>query len=129
MLPFLITGLAWAQGAPESPPTWSGLLALGINTVVVGAGVKILAAWAPWVRHRYPVLLPLITGVAGPLIAMLQNGLSSMTGAPINLSPWLAIFSGATSIAVAQVPIQYRRQKLLRGVTPVRRHPTDGAPI
>ncbi|HXG76466.1 MAG TPA: hypothetical protein VNJ53_07850 [Gaiellaceae bacterium] len=82
---------------------WKPILAGFINTTAVLLLVQGLKTLLPWLRQTTPWLLPVLAASAGPLVAAVQSWLAAWLGAPIDLSPLVAIFSGATATAVHQV--------------------------
>ena len=127
--------LVWAQGTPTPPmpppeSSWGLILATAINTVGVMLILKGVASVMPWLREQVPVLLPILAGAIGPAVAALQTALAEKLGVPIDLSPLVGIFSGGSSIALAQVFIQRRRMRAVHKVVGSgAKLAHDGAPI
>lgn len=121
----------WAQTAAAAPPVtmppgWEQVAAALINMLLSLLLAK-LGAWGiPLLRERYPAMLPVLTAVLGALIAAMQSWLQQAGGPMIGLSPAAGLFTGASSVAVAQFFIQRRRMKAVPSVTKLS---SEGAPL
>lgn len=111
---FCIVVLAHAQNpAPTPPVQWGTVVAGIINLLVTMVVVQALKSWIPKINAQLPWLLPIIAGAVGPGLATLQNLISAWFGAPIDLSPVVAIFTGGSAVALHQVYRQGIKQHLL----------------
>jgi len=77
--------------------------AAAINSVGVLAVVQLIKSYAPKLKVQLPWLIPIIAGAVGPAVAAGQNALGAYLGIPIDLSPIVAVFTGATATAMNQV--------------------------
>lgn len=100
----LIAAVAGAQTPAPAPtePTWGSIWAGLINTTAVLVVVQVCKTYLPTLRVRMPAFLPILAGALGPAIALLQNRLATRLGYPIDLSPILALFTGAAATMVNQ---------------------------
>ncbi len=89
---------------------YGGVLAALINSVLVLAIVQILKTKVPKLKEKLPWLIPIIAGAIGPAVAAGQNYLSGLIGAPIDISPIAAIFTGGTAVAMHQVGKQATKE-------------------
>lgn len=127
----------WAQAPAPAPPsmptpgTWGQILGFALNAVGTMVIVKGLAWVIPWFRERVPDLLPIVAGAVGPLLAWVQLQLTEMTGVPISLGvpEILAMFTGGSAVAIAQVVIQRKRRLVMTGAIAGGTLARDGAPI
>ena len=104
-VPLAFMASAQAPGGPAPPPdqTVGSLIALFINTTGTLAVVQLLKNYViPTITQRYPALLPMLAGAAGPVLAFIQTKLAARLGYPIDLSMVVAIFTGAASVGVNQ---------------------------
>lgn len=85
------------------PEVWKPILAGFINTTLVLVLVQLCKAAIPSLRSAVPWLIPVIAGALGPLVAVGQSWLGTWLGIPVDLSPVVAVFTGATATAVHQV--------------------------
>jgi hypothetical protein len=95
-----------APAAPSSPAGWKGLVALALNSFVVLGLVQLIKVKLPLIREAAPWALPILAVVLGPLVAMGQSALGSYLGAPVDLSPLVALFTGGAAVAANQVAKQ-----------------------
>jgi hypothetical protein len=79
------------------------ILAAFINTVVVLAVIQVAKIKIPIIREKVPWLLPILAGSIGAPLLAAQNYLTTLIGLPVDLSPIIGIFTGATAVAVNQV--------------------------
>ena len=83
--------------------TWQPILANLINTVLVLLAVELLKMVIPKLSAVAGWLIPIIAAMIGPLIAVLQNLLTTWLGIPIDLSPIVAVFTGGSAVALYQI--------------------------
>lgn len=89
--------------AAEPDTSVRSLIALFINTTGTLAVVQVLKTYVmPGITQVYPALLPILAGLMGPFLALVQTRLAKALGYPIDLSMIVAIFSGAASVGVNQ---------------------------
>ena len=94
-----------------------------INAVLVLLAVELLKMVLPKLKEAVPWLLPLISMIIGPIMALLQGYLGSWLGVAIDLSPIVAIFTGGTSVALYQVQHQRNKQIVTRTLRSVEKKP------
>lgn len=82
---------------------WKLLLAMFINTVLVLGLTQLIKVYVPGLRAAVPWVLPIIATFAGPVVAVVQNALAGWLGAPIDLSPLLALATGASATTLNQI--------------------------
>ena len=87
--------------------TWQPIMAAAINTVIVLALVEVLKAQVPVIRIAMPWVLPVLATLAGPMVAVAQTSLAGWLNLPIDLSPLVAVLSGAAATTVHQVGRQF----------------------
>lgn len=79
---------------------WPLIIAALINSVLVLIAVQGLKNYVmPFLRVKYPWVLPIIATVAGPLLGMLTQYLSAMLGYPIDLSAIIGVLTGLSAVA------------------------------
>lgn len=101
--------MVWLVFAAETVPgetpkmEWFTILGALINTAGVLAAVQGLKVWIPVLREKLPWILPILAGAIGPAVAVLQAWVGGILGVAIDISPVIAIFTGATATAANQV--------------------------
>jgi len=106
---FVLFASAWlafaAEPAPGEQPKmeWFSILAALINTAGVLTAVQALKIGIPKLKEKIPWILPILAGAIGPAVAVLQGWLGGILGLPIDISPLIAIFTGASATAANQV--------------------------
>jgi hypothetical protein len=90
---------------------WRLLVAMFINTGLVGFGVTLLTRYMPILKQQYPYLIPIIAACAAPFIAAVTNLLASWLGYPIDLGPILAVLTGTTAVFAHQVGKQIQKSR------------------
>jgi len=90
---------------------YNQIIANLINTTFVLIIIQLIKTYIPFIRQSVPWLLPILAGAIGPAIALLQNYLSQYLVFSIDLSPIIAIFTGATATAIHQVKVQIKGLK------------------
>ena len=94
-----------------------------INLVGVLLIVELLKLVIPKLREVVPWVIPIIAAVIGPILAMLQGYLGKWLGFQIDLSPIVAIFTGASAVALYQVQHQRTKQIVARTLRSVEKKP------
>lgn len=89
--------------------TWQPIVANLINTVLVLLAVQAIKAIIPQLSAAVPWLIPIIAAIIGPVVAVVQNFLTSWLGVPIDLSPLVAIFTGGSAVALYQIGKQWNK--------------------
>lgn len=82
---------------------WQMLVGATINSVIILALVQAIKMYLPKVREAVPWALPIIAAAIGPAVAAGQTGLAGWLGVPIDLSPMLGLFTGASAVALHQI--------------------------
>lgn len=85
---------------------WQTLVAALINCVVVLGIVQLLKVYIPVLNEKVPWILPMFASLIGVLIVPLQTYLAELLGVPIDLSPIVGAFTGASAVAIHQIGIQ-----------------------
>ena len=84
--------------------TWQQIGAGFVNTTLV---FGLIWFWnnyvSDWVREKLPWIIPVLAGIAGPFVIAAQNAIAGWLGQPVDLSPWIGLFSGASAVAAHQV--------------------------
>jgi len=84
--------------------TWQTIVAGFINSTVVLTVIYLFNKYVTdWIREKAPWAVPFLAGALGPAVVLAQNWLSAWLGQPIDLSPWLGLFTGASAVAMHQV--------------------------
>lgn len=95
-LAFLLASSAFAQEEPppvEEPVNWLAYAAVAVNAVLVPLAVQVLKPLWAKAPAFVKTVVPL---VAGSLLTMAGLYLSEVLGAPVDLSPLVELFLGAT---------------------------------
>ena len=80
---------------------WMLIAATFLNVIFVMIAVQALKTYVmPFLKEKYPWVLPILTTVMGPLIVMLTNWLSAIIGHPIDFSEIIGVFTGIGAVAI-----------------------------
>jgi hypothetical protein len=95
---------------------WLLIAATFVNVIVVMAVVGVLKTYVmPFLKTKYPWLLPVIAAVAGPLVTAAANWISAALGHPIDFSEIVAVLTGVVSVVMYDsVKVAHRKHVLRR---------------
>jgi hypothetical protein len=98
------------QVAIEPIIDWGEAGAAAITSVGVLIAVQAIKYFLPMLRARYPWAIPIIAVVAGPALAQLTTLLFGILGHPVDLSPIVAVLTGAAAVTINQVGKQVKKK-------------------
>ncbi len=95
---FLVMPVALAQdGAPQGFD-WGGVIAIGINAVLVVVVTEFLKLAVP---RLSPAVKRILALVSGPSLMALAAYLSGVLGHPVDFTPWITVLTGVGSVPLA----------------------------
>lgn len=99
LLFFLVMpAIALAVGEVPQGPDWGGVIAIGINAVLVVVVTEFLKLLVP---RLSPAVKRVLALVSGPSLMALAAYLSGVLGHPIDLTPWIMVLTGVGSVPLA----------------------------
>ena len=117
LLTLVILGIATPALAQEATSTvtfdWKTIASTLLNSVLVMGLVQLLSMYLPALKERYPMVIPILATIIGPLVGALQALILAKLGIQVDFSPVLALLAGGAAVTMHQIGKQTQETKKL----------------